>query len=348
MPEIYNPKYLNMPQQVEQNKNDIENLRRDIIKPYYCNRALPQQIGLSIDVDETNFTGGSKAVTPNAILIDTTGSVFQITAYVEVAGISPKLVINYLVSLRGPTGPQGLQGEQGEPGEGFNFMGLWVANNEYYKNDVVTYNNGTTIASYILITEQLNGSATNPQEDTTNWLPLVKVNTANFTIETTHVFDSWTNLNSFVTNLNKVDNQIYSAKLVCTLGKNQNWGVEYEITETYSQANPTPSITFSNTLTTASGFYDGGEYFLNNNTDLFIGSKNYFVKNDNKGYSGTEANFYTNNKTIDIDSNGCRITEFLTSVERATLTVTKKYRARYLYNHTSYVGNFFIYVLKKI
>ena len=68
----------------------------------------------------------------------------------------------------GPTGPQGPQGPigpQGSQGEGFNFMGEWVSNNEYFKNDVVTFNG----SSYVLITNTLVGSITDPASDTTNW-----------------------------------------------------------------------------------------------------------------------------------------------------------------------------------
>lgn len=60
-------------------------------------------------------------------------------------------------------------GPQGEAGEGFNYMGEWVAQNEYFKNDVVTYATSNTISSYILITEMLNGSTTPPPADTINW-----------------------------------------------------------------------------------------------------------------------------------------------------------------------------------
>lgn len=346
MGEIFNTKYLNMPQQVEQNKNDIENLKRNSIKIYYCDKAL-SQVGNSVNVDETTFTGDNSDITPNSILIDTTGSIFKIVAYVKESGEPPELIIEFKVSLMGVPGPQGLPGEKGEKGDGFNFMGEWVPENEYYKNDVVTFNNNTTIASYVLITDQLVGSTINPEEDTTNWLPICKVDINNFTIETTHLFSGWADLFNFVTNLNSSNNPIYSAKLITSLGKDDIWGVEYEITETYSQTNPTPNITFSNSMSSSSGFYDGGEYLLCDNTDEFIGFKNYFVKNDNKSYTGGTT-FYNNNKTINIISTGCYITEFLTSVEKSSMTVTKKYRARYLFNYTSNVGRFTIKVLKKI
>lgn len=71
---------------------------------------------------------------------------------------------------QGEQGPQGVKGEQGDPGDGFNFMGQWVSNNEYYKNDIVTYNNNGNVSSYCLIADQLSGSTTPPPQDPSNWL----------------------------------------------------------------------------------------------------------------------------------------------------------------------------------
>lgn len=84
-----------------------------------------------------------------------------------------------LTGPTGATGPQGIQGlqgiqgPQGDPGpqgEGFNFMGEWVSENEYFKNDVVYYDG----SSYILITETLVGSTTTPDQDSTNWSIIAK------------------------------------------------------------------------------------------------------------------------------------------------------------------------------
>lgn len=61
------------------------------------------------------------------------------------------------------TGPQGNQGEKG-----VNPMGTWVANNEYYVDDLVTYNG----SCYICIKDHKNSSIT-PNLDTTNWLLFV-------------------------------------------------------------------------------------------------------------------------------------------------------------------------------
>ena len=67
--------------------------------------------------------------------------------------------------VQGIQGPVGPQGPKGDNGEGFNFMGAWVSNNEYFKNDVVTYNG----SSYVLIVDTLVGSTTDPATDSTNW-----------------------------------------------------------------------------------------------------------------------------------------------------------------------------------
>lgn len=178
MADIFNPGYLNLPQQVEKNKSDIKNIKDNSINIYYCNIAL-SQVGNSVNVDDTTFTGNNTNITGNSILIDTIGSIFKIVAYVEVSGEPPQLIIEFKSSLRGVPGPQGLPGEAGEPGEpgeGFNFMGSWVSNNEYYKNDVVTYASGEVVASYVLISESLVGSTTPPNVDTTNWSVMVSVN----------------------------------------------------------------------------------------------------------------------------------------------------------------------------
>ena len=58
------------------------------------------------------------------------------------------------------TGPQGPQGDKG-----LNPMGNWVAENEYFVDDIVTYNG----SSYICINNH-SGVVTPPNSDTLNWL----------------------------------------------------------------------------------------------------------------------------------------------------------------------------------
>ena len=74
---------------------------------------------------------------------------------------------------QGPTGAPGPQGPAGADGQGFNFMGVWIDDNEYHKDDVVTrmLENGMNSA-YICI-ENITGSNIPPEQDTTHWTVLV-------------------------------------------------------------------------------------------------------------------------------------------------------------------------------
>lgn len=74
---------------------------------------------------------------------------------------------------QGPAGATGPQGPAGMDGQGFNFIGVWVDDNEYHKDDVVTrmLENGMNSA-YICI-ENITGSNIPPEQDTTHWTVLV-------------------------------------------------------------------------------------------------------------------------------------------------------------------------------
>lgn len=63
------------------------------------------------------------------------------------------------VPVTGPQGPQGIQGEKG-----LNTMGLWIEDNEYYVDDLVTYNG----SAYLCIRNN-QGSIITPDLDATNW-----------------------------------------------------------------------------------------------------------------------------------------------------------------------------------
>ena len=77
--------------------------------------------------------------------------------------------------LTGPQGPQGIAGQNGTDGQGFNFMGTWVSNNEYFKDDVVTYaETDGTVSSYILIASSLIGSQVPPPQNTGDWAIFTK------------------------------------------------------------------------------------------------------------------------------------------------------------------------------
>lgn len=64
-------------------------------------------------------------------------------------------------------GPEGPQGPQGDPGEGINVMGTWTSGSEYHasSNDLVTYEG----SAYMCI-QNVNGSSTPPNQDSTHWL----------------------------------------------------------------------------------------------------------------------------------------------------------------------------------
>lgn len=52
----------------------------------------------------------------------------------------------------------------------FNYMGAWLSNNEYHKNDCVYYYVANTKAkTYYICTEDISGSTTTPQSDITHW-----------------------------------------------------------------------------------------------------------------------------------------------------------------------------------
>ncbi len=63
------------------------------------------------------------------------------------------------VAVTGPQGPQGIQGEKG-----VNSMGAWVDDNEYFVDDLVTYNG----SAYICIKDHQNTTIT-PDVDVINW-----------------------------------------------------------------------------------------------------------------------------------------------------------------------------------
>lgn len=72
---------------------------------------------------------------------------------------------------QGPQGEQGVQGPQGDDGEGFNFMGQWVASQQYYKNDVATYVVNGNRSAHVCILDVL--SSTTPPNDSSHWQPFV-------------------------------------------------------------------------------------------------------------------------------------------------------------------------------
>ena len=112
MSTIFNPNYLDQPQQVQKNKADIEELQRYIRQAYHANVALTNT-SPSVPQSDTNIP---EDVT-EGFLIDTVANLFEIATVSE-----GTVFIQYWCNLKGPqgetgaTGPQGPQGETGATG----------------------------------------------------------------------------------------------------------------------------------------------------------------------------------------------------------------------------------------
>ena len=181
----YKPNWKTQPEQVQQNKNDIEALKQNNFTIYNTQLEMTEDnIGIPVtqtDVDINNIG--------NALLMSKNGLLFKIVAERD----GEIYVKYYTTTITGPQGPQGLTGPQGPQGEtgpqgpqgaagqdgadgqGFNFMGSWVSNNEYFKDDVVTYVAADgTVSSYVLIADTLVGSTTPPPQDAINWAVFAK------------------------------------------------------------------------------------------------------------------------------------------------------------------------------
>lgn len=114
-----------LPQQVEQNKEDIKVLKQYIKEAYNTNLEL-EQINQSVSINSTN----APKDTASGWLIDTAGNLFQIAGNEIIAGSTQQmLILLYFCNIKGetgakgdtgatgPQGPQGPQGEKGETGE---------------------------------------------------------------------------------------------------------------------------------------------------------------------------------------------------------------------------------------
>ena len=71
--------------------------------------------------------------------------------------------------VQGPAGAPGSQGPAGTDGQGFNFKGVWVDDNEYYKNDVVTRTLEIGMNSAYICIDDIINSNIPPEQDTTHW-----------------------------------------------------------------------------------------------------------------------------------------------------------------------------------
>lgn len=116
---IFNPKFLNQPQQVGKNKVDIEKLKSQV--SFICNTQNElAEDATSVLREETDV--GIKPI-ENSVILSRNGNVFKIEGTSEDQTI---LYLKFYASLKGPegeagatgaTGPQGVQGIQGPRGE---------------------------------------------------------------------------------------------------------------------------------------------------------------------------------------------------------------------------------------
>lgn len=124
---IINPKFRDLPEQVQKNKNDIETLQENQFNTFASTASLSSE-SASVDISLTDIDANSN--TSNALLIDAVGNLFKIVTIVDNV-----VYINYICNIKGPAGatgatgpagpagpqgeqgPRGLQGPQGETGE---------------------------------------------------------------------------------------------------------------------------------------------------------------------------------------------------------------------------------------
>lgn len=107
MSTIFNPNYLDQPQQVQKNKKDIEELQRYIKQPYHANIALTDT-SASVPQTDTNIPEG----VTEGFLIDTASNLFEIATVSE-----GTVFIQYWCNLKGPQGATGETGPQGPKGD---------------------------------------------------------------------------------------------------------------------------------------------------------------------------------------------------------------------------------------
>ena len=109
--EIINSKYNSLPEQVEENKQNIKKLS-GLIKDLYFSDIPLNQDDDSVPIENIiNFPiSGSTITNFDAYLMDTTGQLFQIVSVADY-----KAYIFFRATLRGAQGQPGPQGQPGEP-----------------------------------------------------------------------------------------------------------------------------------------------------------------------------------------------------------------------------------------
>lgn len=112
--EITNNNYNTLPEQVQENKDNISALKKIITNPatvYNATVEIAQDAGVVSQAEVEEIVTTNK----NAYIIDTVGNMFKIVA-IE----NNNIYIQFTSSLRGPQGEQGEQGPAGTPGVSIN------------------------------------------------------------------------------------------------------------------------------------------------------------------------------------------------------------------------------------
>ena len=120
-----------MPQQVEENKNNIKLLAQYLKEAYRTNnKAEISQDSISIAISLTN----APTDTTNGWLLDGRGNLFKITG-----GDGYALLLDFYSDLKGPQGIQGVPGVNGTDGiDGTNGFSLHYSSDDYDEN-ITTY-----------------------------------------------------------------------------------------------------------------------------------------------------------------------------------------------------------------
>lgn len=207
--EIINSKYNSLPEQVEENKQNIKKLS-GLIKDLYFSDIPLNQDDDSVPIENIiNFPiSGSTITNFDAYLMDTTGQLFQIVSVADY-----KAYIFFRATLRGAQGQPGEPNTltigtvtTGEPGtqasatitgtspnqilnltiprgntgatgdiSNWNYKGQWTSGNEIFKDDVVYYDSNQNERVYYLALNDIASDSTPPYQDETNWKELFGV-----------------------------------------------------------------------------------------------------------------------------------------------------------------------------
>lgn len=138
----------------------------------------------------SNINVGENALAENDVI-------FFNNAYVGIVSAvgSTEVTVNNVTDIRGPAGATGAQGPTGATGPqgpagatgprgpagtpgpqgpaGVNFMGVWDANNEYHKDDIVTRTLENGMNSTYICIQDIVRTAIPPEVDITNWIIFV-------------------------------------------------------------------------------------------------------------------------------------------------------------------------------